>query len=153
MAALPLVAFVSLAQYPLGISYFNAIGGPPEKAWFYLADSNIDWGQNLPQLGRVAQQQQIQWIQTYYFGNDHPRRFLDEKKYKAVAPPWSAEFAQGEVLEPKPGLYAISVNMLTGHFFAPKYRHYFARFRTMKPYAVAGGGIFVYLVDYQPKPR
>ena len=148
-AAVPALAFASLANYPLGISYFNAVGGPPEQAWFYLADSNIDWGQNLPQLGEIAREQQVQWISTYYFGNDHPRRFLAEGKYRVLAPPWSAEYAQGEVLRPKPGLYAISVNMLTGHFFAPKYRDYFARFRPMKPYAVAGGGIFVYLVEYQ----
>lgn len=151
--ALPVIAFTTLTNFPLGLSYFNAIGGPPEKAWFYLADSNIDWGQDLPRLGEVARREQIQWIQTYYFGNDLPRRYLREDKYKTLAPPWDPQYAEGEILEPQPGLYAVSANMLTGHFFAPKYRNYFVRFRAMKPYAIAGGGIYVYLVDMKQRER
>lgn len=152
-AALPVLAGVTLLNYPLGLSYFNAIGGPPERAWYYLADSNIDWGQDLPRVGDVARRDQIQWISTYYFGNDLPRRYLAEGKFNVIAPPWDPQYAQGEVLDPQPGLYAVSANMLTGHFFAPKYRNYFARFRSMKPYAVAGGGIYIYLVDYRPVSR
>jgi hypothetical protein len=152
-AALPALALITALNFPLGLSYFNLIGGPPEKAWFYLADSNIDWGQDLPSLATVARRAQIQWISTYYFGNDQPRRFLAPGKFEVVAPPWSPQFAKGNVLEPAPGLYAVSANMLTGHFFAPAYRDYFRRFRERKPYAVAGGGIFLYLIEYVPPPN
>ena len=152
-AALPAMAFMTMLNFPLGLSYYNAIGGAPERAWYYVADSNIDWGQDLPRLGEWARRQQVQWISTYYFGNDLPRRYLAEGKFKVLAPPWDPQYAEGEVLEPKPGLYAVSANMLTGHFFEPKYRNYFARFRAMKPYAVAGGGIYIYLVDFKRDGR
>jgi len=38
--------------YPQGLSYFNEWAGGPPRGWKYLADSNIDWGQNLPELAR-----------------------------------------------------------------------------------------------------
>jgi len=152
-AALPALAFATLANYPLGLSYFNPLAGPPHKAWYYLADSNIDWGQDLPRLGQLAHRLQFQWLSTYYFGNDLPRRYLPEGKFQTLAPPWDPQYAQGNRLTPPPGLYAVSANMLTGHFFAPQYRNYFAAFRNLEPYAIAGGGIYVYLINYQPTPN
>jgi len=147
-AALGGTVFAAAACYPYGLSYFNALAGPPQNALHYLADSNIDWGQGLPALGQFTRDAQVQWITTYYFGNDHPRRFLVPGKFNVAPPPWEAAYAQGEFLEPAPGLYAISANMLTGQFFAPQYRRYFRRFRQMQPYAVVNGGsIFIYLVD------
>ena len=47
------LAASSLHVYPHGISYFNEWVGGPAQGWRYLADSNLDWGQNLPDLGRL----------------------------------------------------------------------------------------------------
>ena len=33
------------------LSYFNECVGGPSKGWLYLADSNVDWGQDLDALG------------------------------------------------------------------------------------------------------
>jgi hypothetical protein len=32
------------------LSYFNELGGGPQQGWLYLADSNIDWGQDFDAL-------------------------------------------------------------------------------------------------------
>ncbi len=34
------------------LSSFNEIGGGPSQGWKYLADSNLDWGQDFDALGR-----------------------------------------------------------------------------------------------------
>jgi hypothetical protein len=51
-------AWASFASHPRYLSYFNEIGGGPRSGWLYLADSNLDWGQDfdalkvaLPRLG------------------------------------------------------------------------------------------------------
>lgn len=56
-AALALAAS-SASSHPRYLSYFNEIGGGPRRGWLYLADSNVDWGQDvhaladaLPRLG------------------------------------------------------------------------------------------------------
>jgi 4-amino-4-deoxy-L-arabinose transferase-like glycosyltransferase len=36
----------SLGCHPRYLSYFNEIGGGPRLGWLYLADSNVDWGQD-----------------------------------------------------------------------------------------------------------
>ena len=42
------------AIYPHYFSYFNEIGGGPDKGYLYLRDSNIDWGQDLKGLAEWA---------------------------------------------------------------------------------------------------
>ncbi|MGD2049702.1 MAG: glycosyltransferase family 39 protein, partial [Chloroflexota bacterium] len=49
-AALALTIFVSLWAHPHYLAYFNQLVGGPDKGWKYLADSNIDWGQDLQAL-------------------------------------------------------------------------------------------------------
>ncbi|MFO0957287.1 MAG: glycosyltransferase family 39 protein [Isosphaeraceae bacterium] len=45
-----LFAGESLSAHPRYLSWFNATGGGPSRGWLYLADSNIDWGQDLDGL-------------------------------------------------------------------------------------------------------
>lgn len=46
-----------ISWYPHYLSYFNEIVWPRETAWRYLADSNLDWGQNQWYLDR--------WLETH----------------------------------------------------------------------------------------
>ena len=66
----------SLRAYPQGISYFNEWIGGPTQGWRYLADSNIDWGQNLPDLGVYMERNRIGRIKTFIFGYDNPFFYL-----------------------------------------------------------------------------
>jgi hypothetical protein len=157
-AVVPLLMVVLAARtmlcYPLYISYFNLWCGGPENAVNLLSDSNLDWGQDLPRLGNFVRDQNVSKIYLSYFGMDNPWAHIPETRLELVAPPWSDEWAQGTQYHPKPGLYAVSATLLTGQFFAERYRNYYATFRAMKPVARAGNSIYIYRVsatDHHPK--
>ena len=128
------------------LAFFNMWTGGPEHGLEYLADSNIDWGQGLRYLAEYVEEKQIPRIKLFYFGNDNPWRFFDDKRLEVVAPPWSPEQAQGLVFQPEPGYYAVSATLLPGHFFDRRYRDYFRVFREMTPIARAGYAIYIYKV-------
>jgi hypothetical protein len=132
--------------YPQGISYFNEWIGGPRNGWKYLADSNVDWGQNLPELGEWVARHHIGQLKTYYFGNDVLWHYIPHEKIVLQAAPWGREWEKETRLAPGPGVYAISVNTLTGHFFSPAYRDYFAWFKAREPDGRAGWSIFLYQV-------
>ncbi len=44
------LALVSVVTHPHYLSYFNALAGGPARAHALFADSNLDWGQDLPAL-------------------------------------------------------------------------------------------------------
>ena len=46
------------------LSYFNEIGGGPSKGWLYLADSNVDWGQDLDALAATLKRLGIGEVTT-----------------------------------------------------------------------------------------
>lgn len=60
----------TIAQYPHFISYANAFAGPREKRYEVFADSNLDWGQALPDLARYGETQKIGKMRFSYFGRD-----------------------------------------------------------------------------------
>jgi len=59
----------SLAAAPHYLSYFNPIAGGPDQGWKYLADSNIDWGQDLPALKSIIDQSGYRRVAIDYFGS------------------------------------------------------------------------------------
>ncbi len=60
----------ALRQYPHFISYANGLAGPREKRYEALSDSNLDWGQALPDLARYIRNNNIGKLQFSYFGRD-----------------------------------------------------------------------------------
>jgi hypothetical protein len=145
------VLLASYNIYPRGLAYFNAFTRNPRQAIDKLADSNIDWGQDLPSLARYLEQEQVGSIKLAYFGNDLPGRWLPASRHEILALPWQAGYVTSTVFKPAPGLYAISANCLTGQFFPQPYRDYFSRFRRRKPYGYAGS-FFIYLIDGPGSP-
>jgi hypothetical protein len=142
-----LLAVESARIYPHGISYFNLWSGGPENGLRVLADSNLDWGQDLPELAAYVRKHQIRRFSLSYFGNDNPYRFFREDEMESLTPPWEPQYAKGTVYEPAPGLYAISANLLPGHFFNKEYRDYYRRFRERKPIGRAGYSIYIYQIE------
>jgi hypothetical protein len=57
---------------PHFLSYFNEIAGGASGGSRYLADSNIDWGQDLDELGRYCRSRGIVKIKLSYFGTASP---------------------------------------------------------------------------------
>jgi hypothetical protein len=141
------LAVRSAEIYPHGISFFNLWIGGPESGLQYLADSNVDWGQDLAELAEFTKAHDIRKIYLSYFGNDNPYRYFSEDQLEVIAPPWDRSLAKGPVYEPGPGFYAISANLLPGHFFGPQHRDYYKVFREMEPIAKAGYSIHIYLVE------
>lgn len=147
-AALLAFALSAAWAFPNGLGYFNHVSGGPANALSYLADSNVDWGQDLPSLRRWVDANQPGPIHLYYFGNDNPFRFFNDREILPQAPPWGPDLVSSDRLHPAPGLYAISANLLPGHAFQPRYRDYFAAFRERPPIAIAGSSIYIYRVPF-----
>ena len=122
------------------------MSGGPENAIHLLTDSNLDWGQDLRGLAEYVKESRIPKIRLSYFGMDNPFAYIPENQLEIIPPPWSEQWAQGARLEPKSGVYAVSATLLTGQFFAERYRDYYAHFRKMQPIARAGYSIYIYRV-------
>ncbi len=97
------VAGVSV--YPNHLAFFNIVAGGPDQAPYLLDDSNIDWGQDLPALAAwKATRPADEELRLLYHGN------ADPEAYGVRA----ADVLVGDMLEPRPGIYAVSVTKLTG---------------------------------------
>jgi hypothetical protein len=140
-ALVALVAVSSLRVYPQGISYFNEWIGGPENGGRYLVDSNLDWGQNLPELGDWSRQHPGTHIVVYVFGLDSPARYMRSGSW--IQPPGPGAELH---LHPAPGVYAVSANSLAGIAFPRGYEDYLQDFRGRTPIARAGYSISIYEV-------
>ncbi len=118
------IVFSALAIRPHFLSYFNEIAGGPDNGWRYLRDSNIDWGQDLPDLSSYLKGNGIEEITLEYFGEDSPAA------YGINATPLKIS----EYSEPEGKVYAVSVQLLDHVKWAKDYT----------PEAKMGYSIFVY---------
>jgi hypothetical protein len=141
------LAISSLRVYPQGISYFNEWIGGSENGWKYLADSNLDWGQNLPELADYVREHRIERIKLYTFGLDDPGHYLAPGKWFPQPWPGPPLIQPGSRLDPAPGIYAVSFNELAGFLAPDGYQDYLACFRTLRPKGRAGYSIFIYEVE------
>lgn len=128
------------------IGYYNGWAGSPEWATYFLADSNADWGQDLPALNRWYRETKPGKIRIFYFGMDNSDRFFSEEEVERMPTPWNLELIHSKRFQPEPGYYAVSVNQLRGSFFPDGYRDYLMCFRAMKPVHYAGASIFIYKI-------
>jgi len=95
---------------PHYLAYFNRAFGGPENGWRHLADSSLDWGQDLPGLG--------EWLRTNagqervflsYFGTGEP----DYYRINATRMPFFNLFQKlNPWYEPHAGLYCVGATML-----------------------------------------
>jgi hypothetical protein len=92
---------VSLRHQPHQIAYFNELAGGPRGGRYHLLDSNLDWGQDLAQVKRTMQAQQLDHIGLAYFGTVPPQVLGIDYE---LPPSW----------QPRPGRYAVSVNYVMG---------------------------------------
>jgi hypothetical protein len=61
--------------HPHYIAYFNQLIGDPDSAIDYLADSNLDWGQELRHLDDFLRDEGIGGVYLSYFGNADPEAY------------------------------------------------------------------------------
>jgi hypothetical protein len=138
--------FVLLGWYGVGtlliaphfLAYFNGLVGP-ENGYKVLADSNLDWGQDLPALATYLAGRQVN---LSYFGQADPAYYgIRYTPLPGWPPPGPTQFAPAD---PAPGLYAISASNLVGVQLADP--NTFAYFRNLTPTEVINYSIFIYTV-------
>lgn len=92
---------------PHYLAHFNQLGGGTQNGHYYLIDSNIDWGQDLPGLKQQMDKIGIDEVGLLYFGHADPSLY----GIKFHLPRRSD------------ALIAVSVNFLHGYPYALTYLH------------------------------
>ena len=64
LAATAWLVVASAGSQGRSLSYFNEIGGGPSRGWMYLADSNVDWGQDFDGLADAVRRLEIHEVTT-----------------------------------------------------------------------------------------
>ena len=136
--------FISVVTvYPDYLSYFNETVGGPQNGWYYLSDSNIDWGQDLPVLAEFVEENEIDRIRLAYFGAGSPAFY--GIPFENIEVPNVFGTLDSDPLQLSPGWYAISVTWLQGTFGAER-SEFFSAFRDRSPVVQLGYSIHVYRI-------
>jgi 4-amino-4-deoxy-L-arabinose transferase-like glycosyltransferase len=140
------LALSTLLIYPHFLAYFNLIGGGPQNGWHILADSNIDWGQDMKGLQVWMEQEGVERVRLAWFGTARPEYYgvrhdvLPGVPYGFLLwdhPPFDPQ-------NPEPGIYVISVTNLVG--VALPDPDLYAWFRARPPDERIGHSLFIYRV-------
>jgi hypothetical protein len=130
--------------YPDYIAFFNG----PTKAWRdpidLLSDSNLDWGQDLKQLGQWQRRHLDKPLYLNYFGIANPA-FYGVSAYHM---PGGWAFARDE-LRRTPGeneqcYLAISATNLQGVYYDPRMQQLYWQLYDIYPIRILGGSIYIY---------
>ena len=97
---------------PAYLSYFNLLSGGPRGGSRYLLDSNLDWGQDLPRLGRWMQREGVDEVWLAYFGTADPRVHGVRFRKLRMAHDFYPDVPGGRPVSGD--LVAVSLNMLHG---------------------------------------
>jgi 4-amino-4-deoxy-L-arabinose transferase-like glycosyltransferase len=122
----------AVAIGPHYLSYFNRLSGGPANGYRYLADSNIDWGQDLPALREALARVGARKTLLSYFGN------APFDAYGVSADSWTGDVQCNDRCW---DWVAISVTHLDG-LFVPG--DPFEPFRSLAPSDRAGYSILLY---------
>jgi hypothetical protein len=119
----------NLHAHPHYLSYFNELAGGPANGHKYLADSNIDWGQDLKRLAAWSHSRPDEVIKLSYFGSVDPSRYGIKCEMLLSSFPFNERrpFAPAATLTP--GTYVVSTTQLLG-VYEPVARDEFWRDRT-----------------------
>jgi hypothetical protein len=127
---------------PHPLAYFNELAGGPRGGLRFAADSNVDWGQALPQLKEYLDATGVGAVYLSYFGTDRPEaygiRFQPLPTYGRVGAPG------GEIIpaDAPRHVLVVSANNLLGVYLNDPAT--FAWLRVREPAAVLGGCLYVY---------
>jgi hypothetical protein len=141
------VGHASWHAAPHQICYFNEIARG--QGTRFVADSNVDWGQGLPELRNYMERERLPIVYLSFFGTDRPEaygiRFQALPGYGRVGP------AGGESIpsDASRHVLAISANNLLGIYL--KDAETFAFLRNRTPTAVLGGCLYVFDVTTDPE--
>jgi hypothetical protein len=134
------LAVETFAAFPDYIPFFNVAAGGSRGGARLLGDSNIDWGQELPDLARWQADHPNYQLMLYYFGGSDPRYYgIHYVNLPGSYAPQDETHPTGQQ-----NYWAISVVALEGQYFNAKGREFYAPFRNHKPTQILGGSIYLY---------
>lgn len=102
------LGMTTLSTHPHYLSYFNEAAGGWTRGHRWLADSNVDWGQDLWRLAAHAREHPEEPLRLMYFGSVRPDRYGFEAQI--LAGPGAPE----PLPSLEPGTYVLSVTHLLG---------------------------------------
>ena len=148
----------SLSIHPHYLAYFNEFIGGPKNGYKYLADSNIDWGQDLKGLKRYMEEKNIQKIKLAYFGSADASYYGINYEYLpsvGLAPKkpgqywwYEREAKDKKRLEPQTGIIAMSVNILISPgWLRPLFYDSYSWIRKYEPVDNVGYSILIYDIE------
>jgi hypothetical protein len=122
----------SLSVRPHYLAYFNSFVGGPAQGYRRLADSSLDWGQDLPGLGRwlAANNTAGEPVFFSYFGTGSPDYYGISSERLPGFPDWR----ERNGFACTPGYYAISATMFQNLYtraFGPWNRIYEDAYQTI----------------------
>jgi len=111
-------AFSALSAAPRGyLTYFNPVAAPSAaRGEPWVADSNLDWGQDLPRLAAWMRDHQVARVQLAYFGSDDPDRYGIAHE---DLPTWHSHHPIHPPSSRFHGTVVISPNLLLGFLMPP----------------------------------
>jgi hypothetical protein len=142
----------SAVSHPRYLSSFNELGGGPRQGWLYLADSNIDWGQDFDALAATLKRLGINDVTTDLISE---RRLIEpglcaipfpirELQVPAVTPPNRRLYdSEGTYLPVFTRYFAVGVTRLFGLYS----RNDLSWLRTRRVVTRVGDSIFVFDMD------
>jgi len=151
-APVAMYALALASVYPHTLTFFNVLVGGPRHGSEYLADSNIDWGQDLKLLKSWMTRRDIQRVHLAYFGSADPEYYgIDYAGLPAATPGFRLPDASERWSRPTlPGYVAVSATVLTGVYLDPQWRLFYSGLRRRTPTDVIGNSISVYWLDRWP---
>ena len=136
----------SIAAFPNFISFFNAAAGGPLRGVALLADSNLDWGQDLPAVAAWQRAHPSERLYLCYFGSADPASY----GIRYINLP-SGYYLDPNVQMPSaPGVIAVSATKLQGLYVYPNVLPFYEALRQREPREVLNGTI--YLFDWPASP-
>ena len=120
--------------YPDYLAFFNILAGGPGNGPHYLADSNIDWGQDAHKLAQWLRARGTNHVYFAYFGSDK----MSNEHLDVVEVPHTNDLAGRAAID---GFVAVSATRLVGLYWPPEET---AWLREQQPVAKVGYSIYVY---------
>lgn len=140
----------TVSIHPHYLAYFNESIGGPKNGYKYLADSFLDWGQDLKGLKKFLDETGTGHIRLAYFGSaDAAYHGIDYEYLPSVglAPKfegqkWWYETEPSELppFDPDAGTTAVSATLLAGVFLPG----YYAELKHREPDAMVGYSILIF---------
>lgn len=114
VAGVASLLLATLAIHPHYLSYFNVLAGGPANGYRVLADSNVDWGQDMVRLRSWMAENGVDEVYLSWFGSADPDYYGIRYRPLPGLPRhfdlwWDVPF---DPAAPPPGVYAISASNL-----------------------------------------